>query len=348
LIFKIISEVSHSQDFYLSDLDNSDIFFDPDYLFANQSHEAGITYIAVLFKDKNPLILFPFVLRKFTFEGEIYHDVITPYEYGGILRLSNDPEHEAYFKQQWNQYVEEKNILTEFLRLDPFFDFGFLKKWGYDVIKTRDNIVIDLKKDEDQLFDSYHKNNRRDIRYARRNGVQIKRFAESKEAMEIFTRIYLATMDKKSAKDFYYFDEEYFEQLAKLNADKLSVFIAYNPEDKPVSAALVLHKLPYAHYHLSGTDREYTRLCATNLLLHEAALYLKNEGYTYFHLGGAAKDQQGLYRFKQKFSSETIPYFIARKISNPYFYRTISKKIIEQKEQKGEPVNSSFFPLYRL
>ena len=333
---------------YLKVTSGEDIFFDFEYLVANDNHENGNTLVALFHDQGKILISYAFVRRPFRYQSQIFYDLITPYEYGGILIHSKNQNGLKRFNIAIEDYCKENNIVAGFQRIDPMINLQIEHyKEEFDISLVNQNIYVDLKNSEETIFSDFHKNNRRDVRYALRNGVNIKPYKPSKESMNIFYEIYKDTMDGKGADQFYYFNKKYFRQLENFSSDKLSVFIAYTKDEEPFSAALIFKKGKYSHYHLSGTNRAFTKLCGTNLLLYNAIIKMKSEGRTYFHLGGAAKSQEGLYRFKKKFSKKTIPYYVAKRVFNNYLYNQINQDLLKEGKLTQEDKNSNFFPLYR-
>lgn len=314
---------------------NQDIFYDIFYLHINSVHEDGLTKIALFIIDDDIKVLFPFVERNY---GK-YKDIITPYEYGGILNLSNNNNYYNDFDLKFNDYCEKSCIITSFERLNPFYNFKSESK-----IFNRENIVIDLNLNEDELLLSYHKNNRRDIRYAERQEVRIEIEEPSKKNLQDFKDIYIKAMNLKNANSLYFFSDAYFDELLKLNKNLLIVS-AFSSDNVLVSAAMFLFKANYSHYHLSANDREFSKLCANNLIIHKAANVLKKYGCKFLHLGGASKEQIGLYNFKSKFSEKRISYYIEKRIFNNYLYNKLITELSNKNNQKLENLG---FPAYRF
>jgi hypothetical protein len=335
-------------DLYLEITSQKDIFFDYEYLVVNDNHENGNTFIALFHNQNQILASYAFVKRSFIHKNESLFDLITPYEYGGVLIHSGGNSAFIKFKTAFEGYCNENDIITDFQRVDPFIN-DQVERYAeeIDLNLINENIYVDLKESEEKIFSNFHKNNRRDVRYAIRNGVTIESHAPSKKSINIFYNIYKETMEGKDANQFYYFNESYFKALETISPDKLSVFIAYNKDNVPISSALILKKADYCHYHLSGTNRDYAKLCGNNLLLYKVISIMKKKGKEYFHLGGAAKSQEGLYRFKKKFSKKTIPYYIVKRVFNNYLYNQINQDLIKDGRLVQEDLNSNFFPLYR-
>ena len=322
------------------------IYLDIEYLAINDLHEEGETYIA-LYHEGEDRVIYPFVRREFSYKGKIYSDIATPYEYGGEWATKNDLTLFSNFRKLFNEYCRQQSILTEFQRIDPFAQIPNDSYAIEECIKVKENVFIDLNKGEDEIFHDYHKNNRRDIRLAMRHNVRIEQYAPSKGSITMFKDVYYSTMDAKNTSRYYYFNEDYFKALESICENKMSVYAAFTENNVLASAALVLKKNKVAHYHLSGTNREHTKLCATNLMLHQIAMDLKQQGYDFFHLGGAASSQEGLYRFKKKFSNDRKDYYVCKRIFKPKVYDDLNQQIIKDKELYNQTIDKGFFPLYR-
>lgn len=345
-----IEEFEEHKDFekYIDATKKEDIFFDFEYLLANDKHENGKTQIALFLKENELIGSFSFILKDFEHNNANYFDIITPYEYGGILTYSSNKEVFKQISQVFKKYCTQNKIISSFQRIDPLLYKRIdIYKENLSLELVKQNICVDLSENEDTIFSNFHKNNRRDIRYAIRNGVSVIAHKPSKESIDTFYQIYKKTMDGKDANQFYYFNESYFHALTSFPESKLNIFIAYDQSKKPFSAALIFKKGRYSHYHLSGTNRDYAKLCGNNLLLYEVIIKMKHEGRLFFHLGGAASSQEGLYRFKKKFSKKTMPYYVVKSVFNNYLYNQISQDLIESGKLSSEDLDSSFFPLYR-
>lgn len=337
--------------------ENGDIYYDLDYLKVNDLHENGETSIATLIQNDS-LIFYPFVKREidpkyYPNSSNSYYDIITPYEYGGpfIINLSEENNRVSdsveFFQSSFHQYCVSNNIIAESVRFNPLVSNNLNFKDFYETDLIKENIIIDLKKTEDELLDSYHKNKRRDVRKAMRNNIIVSK-ANSKSEFEAFVEIYIESMKFKQAKSFYYFSQDYFNGLFELiNENKATLFIGRLDNSTPVAASIFLHSNSHVHYHLSGINMAYRNLDSQSLIIHEACLYFKNLGYDTIHLGGASKSQEGLYRFKKLFSELTVEYYFGRKIHNKKMYDLISQNFNNSKGVDSKNIDSIFFPIYR-
>jgi hypothetical protein len=135
-----------------------------------------------------------------------------------------------------------------------------------------------------------------------------------------FQNIYSELMMAKGTDPSYLFSEAFF--LGHNRFGPRCELALVRPEDSGdiLAAAFFLldDKTGWVHYHLSASHRDRLKSQPMELLLAEASVHYGNRGFRQFHLGGghAADGQDGLSRFKRKFSSVEIPFFISKWICN--------------------------------
>ena len=161
------------------------------------------------------------------------------------------------------------------------------------------------------------------IRKAEKNGLEY--IADNNyEYIQDFIRIYEKTMTRLDAEDFYYFDNNYYSNFVKYIAD--SGFLgAVRLKDKIVGAALFMQSGKYGHYHLAGSDRDYSSLGINNFLLWNTIIEMKNRGVEQFHLGGGTSDDSNdsLLKFKKTFSRTEKEFYIGKWIFDESVYNQI-------------------------
>lgn len=316
--------------------DVADVYYTIPYLQAAALHEEG-EIVVCIYRQPGGAVFYPFVLRPLS--GACY-DIVTPYEYGGPLVYATDRAAvQAGFQKAFASYCHSQGIVSEFVRFHPLLCNQ--RGWGelYELQKCRDNVVIDLSKELTTIFAEYRNSTRYNVRMARKGGVQIERADKTLASFRLFVDLYHRTMVRVNAAPFYYFSNEYFEGLANLSDDLISLYFARDCDGRIISAALFLHGQRYVHYHLSATVTGVNRLAPNNLLLHTVAIDMQRAGKKYLHLGGAAPDQVGLFRFKSGFSSDRRAYYVGRRIHDPVKYEALWV-------EAGQPV-TDYFPAYR-
>ena len=90
------------------------------------------------------------------------------------------------------------------------------------------------------------------------------------------------------------------------------------------------------HYHLEGSNHDYSNLAANNLLLWKTAIELGKLGVNEFHLGGGynSDPDNSLLKFKKSFSNNLKKFYIGKWILNPDKYMELKKSWAEKYPEK--------------
>lgn len=286
-----------------------------------------------------------FIKRKIPYivDNQIYYDILTPYGYGGpfILESTNTELLLKEYFEAFNQYCLSENIVSEFVRFHLFKNQEVRKQFNGETQLIGQHIVKDLS---DPAEDDLHKGVLQAVRRAKRLGVEIVIDQEGKYLDE-FLNIYHTTMDMHRAKDFYYFDKSFFEQIHD-SLENHHFYIHALVDGKIIGTRLIMYGEKYAYYFLGGVLREYSTYKAATLLDYEIIKYLKKQGQEHYIFGGGYKGEDSLYKYKKKFSETgQVPFYIGKKIHDVETYEQL-KKI--RSHDNDYDSNSSFFPIYRL
>ena len=192
----------------------------------------------------------------------------------------------------------------------------------------------------EQIWNDMEGRCRTSIRKALNNNLVV-RSGFSREMFDEFKKIYLETMKRDDADEYYYFNEKFFDSIYENLGGFAKVFTVYL-NDIPISSSIVMFNGTSAHYHLSGTLSEYMKFGANNLVLYRIALELCENGCKTFHLGGGyGGDSSPLLKFKRSFNKfGDLDFYIAKKIYNQKMYDYLCA-------EKDVVVDSTFFPAYR-
>ncbi len=264
-----------------------------------------------------------------------YFDLTTPYGYGGWLIEGEDKKglFDAY--QAW---CEKNGIISEFVRFHPIVKNHEKVSCFYEVIQLGEVVHMDLGSPE-TVWSNLSGFNRNRVRKAIKSGVKIYS-GRSPEIYEIFRKIYDSTMEKVGAKDYYFFEPEFYTSVLNDLPHNAQVFYAVK-DGAVIAVSIMLTANGMMNYHLSGSLREYSSLAANNLLLYEAALWGVANGYKSLYLGGGvATREDSLFRFKRTFfKGELNRFFIGEKIYDQEKYDELVEKRNVSKEL--------YFPKYR-
>lgn len=275
-----------------------------------------------------------------------YYDFCTPYGYGGPLIEGEISENNMIqFMKLYQQYCLSEGVISEFIRYSPILNNSKYTSGFYENINIRDTVAIDLNGNEEELWQNITSKNRNMIRKALKNNIVIKH-GISVEIKKQFMDIYIDTMKRDDAEEYYYFNTEFFESIFDDLKENVTIFYA-ELNGNIIAASIVLYNDKYAHYHFSGIRREYMNLAANNLLLYGVASWANTNGIIKFHLGGGYSSRNdSLFKFKKSFTKkEPLEFFIGKRVLDNKKYETLIKhrEIYDSNFNK----NNEFFPKYR-
>lgn len=311
-----------------------DIYFEEKYvkLYEDNNNEA----VCFISEENNKRLLFPFLRRKFEFDGQIYYDFETAYGYGGPIYNTADEEFIEKSLINFNNYCTENNYVAGFVRFHPLLNnhkkFDSIGKLLFD----RHTIAIDLTLSENDIWmKEIHTKNRSTIKKGMNSGLK---FIVDKEYKYIndFLRLYESTMIKVEADSFFYFQQNYFTLFKTEIKNSFLGLVSLN--GTIISGAIFFYSENYAHYHLSGSDMSYLHTCPNNFMLYEALKEIKSLGVEKFHLGGGTNsdEQNSLYQFKSKFSKSKYDFHIGKLTFNTHIYNTLCNEWIKNNLEKKE------------
>jgi predicted N-acyltransferase len=327
-----------------------DIHFSPEYM---KTFEENIGGQAMLFIERDVhgknFLLYPFFKRKindlrlFASLKEEFHDIISPWYFGGPLLYSDDNDVEIMnnFLQDFQSFSQENNIITEFIRIHPILDISkkFVNLAGADY--RYDVSYVNLNQSFDQIWNKFKKSNRNAINAAKRKGVEIQ-ISKTSSSLKLFYDLYVKSMDRLKAEQSYFFSLLFLEKLLETLRDNMIIFTAFY-NGVPISSSIFLFKYGIVHYWLSGSDPNYKNLYPNNLILHEAISWAKNnDNKTFVLMGGTS---EGLRSFKESFTDTKVGFYTMSKIHNPKIY---SQLVEVRKSDKNFVERSDFFPAYRI
>ncbi len=323
-----------------------DIYFDSNYGKLYEEHEKGKSEVFKL-ESKFGNVQNMFIKREIPYpiNGETYYDIVTPYGYGGPL-ITHYSEGQKdllleEYKEKFNQYCIENNIVSEFVRFHPLVDNVVDFQEVYDTSYIRNTLGTNLTDYDDPFQEEFSRSCRKNVRRALRDDVNFK-VTESPSDVKKFMEIYYSTMDRNNAGDFYYFDETYFNKCVEHFQENILVVEAIY-ENKTIAMGFYFIYKDYIHIHLSGTLTEYLKLSPAYILRYAVTQWGKENGYHMIHHGGGRTNdkEDSLYKFKKQFGNNTeFEFHIGKKVWNDEIYKQLCYK-----HNVNQDVD--FFPAYR-
>ncbi len=322
-----------------------DIFYSSDYISLYLKDEDELFEFE--YNDGNKIFLNKSIKRPIRKIGNLlmndgFYDLETAYGYGGFYINTTD---EYFINKAFNEYqkkCKKEKIIAEFIRFHPFNDFpnnyyNFLDFNYYD----RDTVMVNVNQKYENTRNGFSSSLKRNIKKAQKNGLQYKKLAKNEQELTKFYTLYLDTMKKNDADNFYFFDKKYFEDLFKINNVELHS-ITY--DGHIINMIIIFISNDILYYHLGATDQRYYSL-NPNPLLFDNIIKNAELKYDYLYLGGGttSNSDDPLLKFKQKFSSETKPFYISGKIYNKEIYDKYNLLWEQQSSYKVK-----YFLKYRL
>ena len=340
----------------INEFTKKDAFYHLSYSKLYREIGDGDPYLFFFENEKGNKLCYSFLKRKINklpfmnnYLGDVdIYDIITPsYGYGGPLYDNEDHQVIQQFRSEFEEYCKQDNIITEFIRFHPILQNQKYMEDLLDVTYDRETVFMDLVKSKDEIFSHYHKNHKRNVLKAMKNKLEFKVFHKDQIESQLYTfyEMYKATMDKLNASEYSYFSIEYLHNLISgLNQHSILGVVFCN--EKMVAAALCIYDSNSLHYHLGCSYKEFLNLGSTIFLLHNVALWGKENGMHSFHLGGGHIGRDSLFQFKHRFNLKgTLEFYIGKKVHQPEVYKNLIEK---WEEYYLTPSNSQFFPAYRF
>lgn len=316
-----------------------DIYFTSDY---HQLYETNSSYSRCFIYKEGPRVAFyPFLLNRIENYGfdKLYYDIETVYGYGGPISNSNDIFFLEKFEKAFLAYCQEQNIIAEFIRFHPLLKNERIFQSIIDVEYNRLTVYLDISKSIEEIWRTdISSKNRNMIRKAEKSDLR----AEEGYNYRTFKDMYVATMEKLQANQFYYFQDNYYRQISQENDYFLLNILKDN---NIIAGAIFMFYGIYCHYHLAGSLVEYLKYAPNNFLIWHAIQNAKARGAKFFHLGGGLTNsiEDSLFKFKSSFSKNYLKFYVGKRIHNQEIYI----KLIDQWEKKSKR-RAKLFLQYRL
>jgi hypothetical protein len=318
-----------------------DIYHSPRYCRVSAQVDHGIAQAALVRRDGESLLL-PFVRRELS--GSLW-DGTSPYGYPGPVwtdRADSDRVDEM-FRAALNS-LGEAGCVSLFLRMHP----GLNARWPDLTVQTvvgfrsSETVYIDLTRSDRRIWSDMASGHRNEINRAGRRGYSVVHDHEA-AYLHDFARLYRADMARLRAHPYYYFDDEYFQDIREaLGADLGIVVVLY--EGNVAGGALFTSRGGWLQYHLSAADPVHRSASPAKLVIDAQRRRGQELGYRFLHLGGGRGGaNDSLFRFKAGFSSSRLTFRAAGVVLRPRDYADL----VGEREPGDVATQEARFPAYR-
>ena len=308
-----------------------DVYYRPTYLRAYALTGHGRP-VAVVVRSGSTEALFPFLIRKLDIDGQVFRDALTPYGYGGLLRLSGPeypgPEIARDLFSQLRDWSCASGLVACTLRFHPLLDQDAAwavaqmpEEWTR-AFPRGETTAVELKQWDNvrHRLLGMTKGRRYDLKRARSAlDLRISEGTNALDDLKIFRALYRESMERVRADEFFFFADEYFDRLATELGDKFAIFTAL-AADRPVASAIFLADRDFVHYHLAGSNDEGRTNGAATLHVVAACEWGRQRGCSLLHLGGGLRPNDPLWEFKRGFGGKVFSYSYMTLIADPERY----------------------------
>lgn len=257
-----------------------DVYFSLGHHLASGVLEPDFKDVALVeWSDPHGVIRLPLILR--SIPGTEYLDSTSAYEYGGPW-VEGNPDVRG-FTEYLSTWARQNSIVCTFLKCHPVVKNVELAEALVAARKVGITFSWDLAANRD-LIGGLSKAHKRKFNKAIREGVEA-RITVNPSDLNTFRALYVLTMKRLGARDFYLFPDEYWDSLQE-NLGRNLVLVEAVHEGEVVAAILLMVGRSYIHYHLAATADKGRTMGASVFCNVSAALWAQKKGFLVEHMGG--------------------------------------------------------------
>jgi CelD/BcsL family acetyltransferase involved in cellulose biosynthesis len=188
--------------------------------------------------------------------------------------------------------------------------------------------ITPLPKDapvEDALFALYDETARRNVRKARKSGIEW-RVDGSRNALSYLHRTHDESIRAIGGLPK---SKEFFDAVADVVPQQYwRLYIAERGGE--LAAALLVFRFNYTvEYYTPAIGEAFRSVQPLALLVHEAMQQAAVDGYRWWNWGGTWKSQVGVYRFKRKWGALDMPYYYYTRLAAPALLRCTRQELLK-------------------
>jgi hypothetical protein len=251
-----------------------------------------------------------------------------------VRPIISSPEEAHEFWEELVEYAKK----SRWQHIDLRGDIGIEAAGSiYDSFYQHD---IQLGDDTDQIFTTFSKNNKRNIKKAIREGVEI----EIRLDMESIDEFYTLNSITRKRHGIPSQPYKFFANLYKyINSDGKGIVVLARKHGKVVAGAIYFIFGRTAIYKYGASTKEEKHLRANNLVMWEAIKWLSNKNFKSLGLGRTDKSNAGLVRYKNGWAPDpkTISYYRYSMKANSFVTKKKNSGSISETFFKAAPVTVS-------
>lgn len=305
--------------------------------------------ICFYFQYETEVILMPGYLKQIKIYDTLKenYDFSTPYGYTGPFCSKNTGENTLLnFWKVTTKWLLDNNVVSEFIRFNLFNNaFGYNGVIHDTMLNIKGRIIH-----EDDQWKAFDAKVRKNVKRAQREELKYSIYYQEIEQIYIneFYSIYIDTMKRTNAKEFFFYTLESFNHFILNNLELCAICTIYD-NDKPISTELLLISNNSVFSFLGGTLGDAFEKRPNDYLKFEVINWARSQGFENYVLGGGYGYEDGIFKYKKAFfPNDVIKYVTGRKIVDQEKYLNLVNEVNDKKcEEEYLDINdNSFFPLY--
>jgi hypothetical protein len=230
-----------------------------------------------------------------------WSDATSPYGYSSAL-FTGGAEWSFRVVNAFVEACAGHQIISVFVRLHPLLPSVPALGSAGKRVWHGETVYVDLTVPEGEMRRQMRNNYRREIR--RLHFRDFKVVVDDWSLYDRFIQIYWETMWRLDADPYYFFSNDYFQDLRQALGSHLHLFSVLSPDCSVAAAGLFTETEGIVEFHLSSTAQEYRHLAPAKLMLDCAINWAKAAGNRVLHLGGGVGSRKdSLFQFKAGFSN---------------------------------------------
>jgi len=286
----------------------------------------GLRTFLFKFEAEDVKIVCPIAERKF--RG--YTDIVTPYGISGFVGNGTCKD----FPDYWKKWAEDMGYICSYIILNPLLtDKSYFRP--EEAFKQKSLYVLDLRLEENRLFENLHENRKRHLRAWGQRSVTF--ITDRKILTSFVLKQYPAFVQRINASGVYHLSQETIKFLCGL--DSIRMVGACRPEG--IEAVSIFSFTPYLGDFLFNVPLEGGRHHGVDLIWW-GVKSLKALQVPFLNLGGGIVEDDGVARFKQFFGAHRILFRCLKEVYQPELYKELCQLAgVDPDDRRG------YFPSYR-
>ena len=221
---------------------------------------------------------------------------------GGVLAENNNAEIVQALLQEYRKQLPWWVIYSE---IRPVYSSDWMNGFGWSR-KGHYNLVMNLEKSEEELWEGMHKERRRNVNQAIKAGLTFRELETESEIHEV-VRLIEQTYQRKHVPISYL---SIFDEVQRVMHDYAHFFGCFTAEGQMIAGQIRLCYGDLVYAWFAGSDEAYFKLRPNDFTMWNVIRWAHDRGYKEFDFGGGGEPgvEYGVRDYKLKYGCEMYDY----------------------------------------